>query len=165
VAADPHLPSVERQICDADDYPGDGEHVRGNVGKQKLVQILKQEFALVWLDSGAAFELRANFPTESMDTATEAIRQGFLRQGMRCAASVEPGESASEGPRIPPFRSAAWLTGGQCLVAKLVLANWKVATWLCSRLLTAISQESVGSEGLEILSFVRRVLYRSATPL
>ena len=54
--ADPHLSSVESQICDANDYPGDGEHVGGNVGINKLVQIVEQESALVRLDSGAAFE-------------------------------------------------------------------------------------------------------------
>jgi hypothetical protein len=54
--ADPNLSSVERQICDANDYPGDGEHVGGNVGIDKLVQIVEQESALVRLDTGAAFE-------------------------------------------------------------------------------------------------------------
>ena len=54
--ADPNLSSVESQICDADDYPGDGEHVRGNVGIHKPVQVVKQESALVWLDTSAAFQ-------------------------------------------------------------------------------------------------------------
>ena len=53
---DPYLSSVESQICDADDYRGDGEQVGGNVGIHKLVQIVEQESALVGLDSGAAFE-------------------------------------------------------------------------------------------------------------
>src|SRR5208282_3412166 len=56
VPADPHLSSVKREICDANDYPGDGENVGGNVGINKLVQIVEQESALVRLDSGAAFE-------------------------------------------------------------------------------------------------------------
>ena len=54
--ADPNLSSVKRQICDANDYPGDGKNVGGNVGIHKLVQIVEQESALVWLDTGAAFE-------------------------------------------------------------------------------------------------------------
>ena len=53
---DPHLASMESQICDADDYRGDGEHVGGNIGINKLVQIVKQEPALVRLDTSAAFE-------------------------------------------------------------------------------------------------------------
>jgi len=63
--ADPNLSSVKRQICDANDYPGDGEHFGGNVGIHKLVQIVEQESALVRLDSGAAFE--------PMDMATEEL--------------------------------------------------------------------------------------------
>jgi len=54
--ADPHLSSVKRQICDANDYPGDGEQVGGNVGIHKLVQIVEQESAQVRLESSAAFE-------------------------------------------------------------------------------------------------------------
>jgi len=56
VPADPHLSSVESQICDANDYPGDGEQVGGNVGIHKLVQIVEKESALVRLDSAAGFE-------------------------------------------------------------------------------------------------------------
>jgi hypothetical protein len=56
VPTDPHLSSVESQICDANDYLSEGEHVGGNVGVHKLVQIVEQESALVRLDSGAAFE-------------------------------------------------------------------------------------------------------------
>ncbi len=54
--ADPHLSTIEGEICDTDDYPGDREQVGGNIGINQLVQIVKQEFALVWLDTGAAFE-------------------------------------------------------------------------------------------------------------
>jgi hypothetical protein len=54
--ADPNLSSVEHQICDAYDYPGDGEHVGGNVGIHKLIQIVEQESALVRLDTSAAFQ-------------------------------------------------------------------------------------------------------------
>src|SRR5260370_40672985 len=54
--ADPHLSSVKRQVCDANDYPGDGEQVGGNVGIHKLVHITEQESALARLDSCAAFE-------------------------------------------------------------------------------------------------------------
>ena len=50
------MSSVESQICNAYDYPGDREDVRGNVGINKLVQIVKQESALVWLDISAPFE-------------------------------------------------------------------------------------------------------------
>jgi len=56
VPADPHLSSVKRQICDANDYPRDGEYVGGDVGIHKLVQIVEEESALVWLDTSAAFE-------------------------------------------------------------------------------------------------------------
>ena len=55
-SADPYLSSIKREICDANDYPGDGENVGGNVGIDKLVQIVKQESALVRLNSGPAFE-------------------------------------------------------------------------------------------------------------
>jgi hypothetical protein len=55
VPADPQLSSVESQICNAYDYPGDGEDVRGNVGINKLVQIVEQESTPVRLDSGTAF--------------------------------------------------------------------------------------------------------------
>jgi hypothetical protein len=41
VPVDPQLSSVESQICDANDYPGDGEHVGGNVGIHKLIQIME----------------------------------------------------------------------------------------------------------------------------
>ena len=54
--ADPHLSTIERQICDADNYPRTGEDVDGDIGIYKLVQIVEQEPALVWLDTGAAFE-------------------------------------------------------------------------------------------------------------
>jgi hypothetical protein len=54
--ADPHLSSVESQICDANDYPAMLSMVGGNVGIHKLVQIVEQESALVRLDSAAAFE-------------------------------------------------------------------------------------------------------------
>ena len=54
--ADPHLSTMEGEIRDADDYPGDGEHVGGNVGIHKVVQIVEQESAPVRLDTSAAFE-------------------------------------------------------------------------------------------------------------
>jgi hypothetical protein len=56
VPADPDLSSVKREICDANDYPGDGENVGGNVGIHKLVQIVEEESALVRLDSAVGFE-------------------------------------------------------------------------------------------------------------
>ena len=56
VPADPPLSSVKRQICDADDYPSDGENVGGNIGIHKLIQIVEQESALVRLDSAVGFE-------------------------------------------------------------------------------------------------------------
>ena len=52
----PHLSSIESQICNANDYRGDGEHVGGDIGIYNLVQIVEQEPALIWLDTGAAFE-------------------------------------------------------------------------------------------------------------
>lgn len=54
--ADPHLSSVESQVRNAYDDPGNREDVRGNVGIHKLVQIVEQEATLVWLDSAPAFE-------------------------------------------------------------------------------------------------------------
>ena len=56
VPADPHLSSVKREICDTNDYPGDGENVGGNIGIHKLIQIVEQESALVRLDSAVGFE-------------------------------------------------------------------------------------------------------------
>ena len=53
---DPHLASMESQICDANDYPGDGENVGGNIGIYKLIQIVEQKSALVRLDSATDFE-------------------------------------------------------------------------------------------------------------
>ena len=102
VPADPHLSSVKRQICEANDYPGEGEHVGGNVGVHKLVQIVQQESALVWPDSGAAFEPifqqrqwtwpRKNFGKDSPDKRCDV------------QPAEEPGESASEGHRKPPTK-------------------------------------------------------------
>ena len=90
--ADPHLSSVESQICDANDYPGDGEHVGGNVGIHKLVQIVEQESALVRLDSGAAFEPifqqsqwtrpRKNFGKDSPDKRSD-VQPAKNRAGAR----------------------------------------------------------------------------------
>ena len=53
---DPHLSTIERQICEADYYRHSGEGVGGDIGINKLVQIVKKESALVWLDTGTAFE-------------------------------------------------------------------------------------------------------------
>ena len=54
--ADPHLSTIERQICEADNYCRSGEDVDGDIGIHKLVQIVKQEPALVWLDTSVPFE-------------------------------------------------------------------------------------------------------------
>ena len=54
--ADPRLSTIERQICEADNYRHSGEGVGGDIGVNKLVQIVKQESTLVRLDSGEGFE-------------------------------------------------------------------------------------------------------------
>jgi len=86
------LSSVKRQICGANDYPGDGEDVGGNVGINKLVQIVEQESALVRLDSGAAFEPifqqsqwtwpRKNFRKDSPDKRSD-VQLSKNRAGAR----------------------------------------------------------------------------------
>jgi hypothetical protein len=85
VPTDPHLSSVESQICNAYDYPGDGENVGGNIGIHKLIQIVEQESALVWLDTSAPFEPifqqrqwarpRKNFGKDSPDKRSDAARE------------------------------------------------------------------------------------------
>ena len=50
------MSTIERQICEADNYRHSGEGVGGDIGINKLVQIVKQKSALVRLDAGAALE-------------------------------------------------------------------------------------------------------------
>jgi len=53
---DPHLSSIERKIQNADKYAGNRQDSCGDVGIDQLVQVMEQESAMVWLDSGLGFE-------------------------------------------------------------------------------------------------------------
>lgn len=56
VSCDPHPPSVECKIQNADDYARNRQNGCGEVGIDQLVQVVEQKPALVWLDTGFAFE-------------------------------------------------------------------------------------------------------------
>jgi len=53
---DPHLPSIERKIQNADEYACRRQNGCGDVGIDQLVQVVEQKPTLVRLDSGFAFE-------------------------------------------------------------------------------------------------------------
>ena len=55
-ASDPHLPSVECKIENADENACNRQNGRGDVGIDKLVQVMKQKPALVRLDAGLGFK-------------------------------------------------------------------------------------------------------------
>jgi hypothetical protein len=56
VSCDPHPPSVECKIQNADDYARNRQNGGGEVGIDQLVQAVEQKPTLVWLDTGFAFE-------------------------------------------------------------------------------------------------------------
>ena len=55
-ASDPRLPSVERKIEKADEYACKRQNRCGNVGIDKLIHIVEQKPALVWLHASLGFE-------------------------------------------------------------------------------------------------------------
>ena len=52
---DPHPPSVQCQIENADKYAGNRQNSCGDIGINKLVQVMEQKASLVWLDAGLGF--------------------------------------------------------------------------------------------------------------
>ena len=56
VSSDPNLPAVESKIQSADDHPCNREDGCRDVRIDQLIQVTEQEPALVWLDSGFAFQ-------------------------------------------------------------------------------------------------------------
>lgn len=69
-ASDPHLPPVERKIENADEDASNRQNVCGDVGIDKLVQIMKQKPALVGFDTGLGFE---PILTQSKDRARASV--------------------------------------------------------------------------------------------
>lgn len=55
-ASDPHLPTIERKIEKTDEYACKRQNRCGNVGIDKLIHIVEQEPALVWLNTSVGFE-------------------------------------------------------------------------------------------------------------
>jgi hypothetical protein len=54
--SDPHLPAIERKIQEANEYACNRQDSGGDVGIDKLVQVMEQKATLVWLDASFAFE-------------------------------------------------------------------------------------------------------------
>lgn len=55
-ASQPHLPPVECKVENADEYSCNGQNGCGDIGINKLIQVVKQKPALIGLDPGPGFE-------------------------------------------------------------------------------------------------------------
>ena len=91
VAGDPHLPSIERKIQNADEYACNRQNGCGDVGIDQLVQIMKQKPILIWIDSGLGFE------PVLQQTQGARPREQFRKDSPNKRSDMQPAKNRARG--------------------------------------------------------------------